>query len=53
MRNFFWGLVFGAFAMYYYHYHWSEIVAAKQSLDTWRDGAVDSTSNYGPGHPKR
>ncbi|MGH7819573.1 MAG: hypothetical protein ACREQ9_07365 [Candidatus Binatia bacterium] len=46
MRNFIYGLVFGALAMYFYTFHWHQVEFVKAYFDTWRDDAVRETSKY-------
>ena len=46
MRQFVWGMICGGLAMYFYLFHGSEVRAYKDSIDGWRDEAVDKTGMY-------
>ena len=46
MRQFVWGMICGGFAMYFYLFHGQEVRAYKDSIDSWRDEAVDKTGGY-------
>ncbi|MGH7804537.1 MAG: hypothetical protein ACREQJ_09320 [Candidatus Binatia bacterium] len=46
MRQFVWGMICGGFAMYFYLFHGQEVRAYKDSIDSWRDDAVDKTGGY-------
>ena len=52
MRQFLWGILFGALAIYYYTYYGYEFVHAKQKLDAWRSHAVSESSGYAAGRKK-
>lgn len=52
MREFLWGVLFGAVAMYYYTFYGYQLFDAKQRLDSWRSHAVNETSGYNA-QPKR
>lgn len=46
MRHFVYGLIFGAAAMYFYTFHWGEVVFLKGYFDSGRDWAVEETRKY-------
>jgi hypothetical protein len=46
MRQFVWGMIFGAVGMYFYMFHGSEMRAYKDSIDAWRDDAVSKSGGY-------
>ena len=48
MRKFVWGMICGGFAMYFYLFHGREVRQFKDSIDGWRDEAVDKTGMYSP-----
>jgi hypothetical protein len=52
MRQFWWGVFFGALAVYGYTYYGYRLTGAKHELDTWRDKAVTDTSGYSAGRKK-
>lgn len=52
MRQFLWGVLFGALAVYYYTNYGYELRYAKQKLEAWRNYAVSESSGYAAGHKK-
>jgi hypothetical protein len=46
MRQFVWGMIWGGIGMYFYLFHGQEVRAYKDSIDGWRDEAVDKTGQY-------
>jgi hypothetical protein len=46
MRDFIWGIIFGAAVMYYYEFYGHQLSYAYQRLNSWRDYAVTETRKY-------
>jgi hypothetical protein len=46
MRHFVYGLIFGACSMYFYTFHWNDVVFVKGHFDSWREDAVEETKKY-------
>ena len=46
MRHFIFSLIFGAITMYFYTFHWNDVMSVKQHFDSWLDGAVEDTQKY-------
>lgn len=53
MRDFIWGIVVGAVAMYWYTFYGDSLSDLKYKLDLWRDTSVSETSGYAPGPKKK
>jgi hypothetical protein len=53
MRQFFWGMIFGAVAFYFYVNYGGEIDRFRRYTLQWREWAVHQTGGYSSGHEKK
>jgi hypothetical protein len=53
MRQFFWGLAFGAVAVYFYANYGDEMHRLRRYTLEWRDWAVSQSDGYSAGSDKR
>ena len=53
MRQFLWGMAFGAVAVYLYANYGDNLQSFRRYTLQWRDWAVTQTDHYSAGHEKK
>jgi hypothetical protein len=49
MRQYVYGFILGALAVYWYVFYGHQVSYAKHTFDSWRDDAVKQTGGYSAG----